>query len=229
MESIRNESAGSVVLDLVAAINEKRAYLSEIDGLIGDGDHGINMSKGFTRAGERLKGDPGSLTHALATLGEVLFEGIGGSMGPLYGSFFNGMAETLGQREVDAPAFGEMLAAAVAGLQEIGSAQVGDKTLIDALVPARDAFLARPGGGEALRRLPRRDGRGGGEGQGVHPRPGGEAGAGEPARRALARRARRGRHLLRPHPPDDGLVAEGQAGRLKRVSRSPGRGRRGRR
>ncbi len=150
MEAVKNAEAGSVVLDLVEAINAKRAYLSEIDGLIGDGDHGINMSKGFTRAGERLKGNPGSLTHALSTLGEVLFEGIGGSMGPLYGSFFNGMAEALGERDVDAAAFSEMLAAAASGLQEIGSAKVGDKTLIDALIPARDAFAAAVGEGKPL-------------------------------------------------------------------------------
>jgi dihydroxyacetone kinase phosphoprotein-dependent L subunit len=144
MASVRNVTAQSVVTDLVAAINANRAYLSEIDGAIGDGDHGINMSKGFTAAGERLAASPApNLSGALAVLGETLVEGIGGSMGPLYGNFFLALSEALGRREtVDAAALGAMLDAGLSAIQELGDAKVGDKTLIDALVPARDAFSA---------------------------------------------------------------------------------------
>ena len=78
----------------------------------------------------------------------TLLEGIGGSMGPLYGSFFMGLAETLsGKETLDAPLFGEALAAGVAGVETVGSAKVGDKTLIDTLVPARDAYQAALAGG----------------------------------------------------------------------------------
>lgn len=141
---VRNDAAQSVITDLVAALNANRAYLSEIDGAIGDGDHGINMSKGFTAAGARLAATPApDLSAALGTLGETLVEGVGGSMGPLYGGFFSAMSEALGRREnVDAAAFSAMLDAGLAAIQEIGSARVGDKTLLDALVPARDAFAA---------------------------------------------------------------------------------------
>jgi dihydroxyacetone kinase phosphoprotein-dependent L subunit len=133
-----------VVTDLVAALNANRAYLSEIDGAIGDGDHGINMSKGFTAAGERLASAPAArLSGALATLGETLVEGVGGSMGPLYGTFFLSMSEVLGEREkVDGATFLAMLDAGLSAIQEIGSAKVGDKTLLDTLVPARDALAA---------------------------------------------------------------------------------------
>jgi len=151
VDHLRNDAAGSVVLDLVATVNANRAFLSEIDGAIGDGDHGINMSKGFTAAGAKLGAAPGSLSHALAVLGETLIEGVGGSMGPLYGTFFAAMAESLGARErVDAAAFSAMLAAGLNGIQEVGGAKVGDKTLLDALVPAREAFDAALRGGRSF-------------------------------------------------------------------------------
>lgn len=142
--SVRNDAAGPVVTDLVAAINASRVRLSEIDGAIGDGDHGINMSKGFTAARERLAALPAPrLTDALRVLGETLVEDVGGAMGPLYGSFFGAMGDALGDREaVDAAAFSSMLSAGLTAIQEIGNAKVGDKTLLDALVPARDAFDA---------------------------------------------------------------------------------------
>ena len=147
METVRNAAAVKVVADLVTAINANRAYLSEIDGAIGDGDHGINMSKGFTAAGAKLAGVP-DLTGALQVLGDTLLEDIGGSMGPLYGSFFGAMSETLGSKEsLDAETFGAMLAAGLSGVQELGSAKPGDKTLLDALVPAKQAFEAARQGG----------------------------------------------------------------------------------
>ena len=148
--TIELKQAGAVVLDLIAVINENRAYLSEIDGLIGDGDHGINMSKGFSQCGEALRAQPTlpGLAEGLDTLAMTLLEGIGGSMGPLYGSFFMGLAETLsGKETLDAPLFGEALANGVAGVETVGSAKVGDKTLMDTLVPAREAFQAAVAGG----------------------------------------------------------------------------------
>ena len=149
-QTLALQQAGAIVLDLVDTINANRAYLSEIDGLIGDGDHGINMSKGFTQCGEALRAHPElpGLAEALDTLAMTLLEGIGGSMGPLYGSFFLGLAETLsGKETLDATLFGEALANAVEGVETVGSAQVGDKTLMDTLVPAREAFQAAVSGG----------------------------------------------------------------------------------
>ncbi len=149
-QTLALKQAGQIVLDLVDTINANRAYLSEIDGLIGDGDHGINMSKGFTLCGDALRAKPElpGLAEGLDALAMTLLEGIGGSMGPLYGSFFMGLAETLsGQETLDAQLFGEALAAGVEGVETVGSAKVGDKTLIDTLVPARDAYQAAVAGG----------------------------------------------------------------------------------
>ena len=149
-QTLALKQAGQIVLDLVETINANRAYLSEIDGLIGDGDHGINMSKGFTQCGEALRAHPTlpGLAEGLDTLAMTLLEGIGGSMGPLYGSFFMGLAETLsGKETLDAQLFGEALANGVAGVETVGSAKIGDKTLMDTLVPAREAFQAAVAGG----------------------------------------------------------------------------------
>lgn len=148
MAGIANRGAGGIVQDIAAVIVENKAYLSEIDGKIGDGDHGINMAKGFGRASERLDPD-GSLTDAMQVLSDVLMSEIGGSMGPLYGMMFSDMADDLGDAEtIDAAGFGSMIRAGLEGVQEIGSAKVGDKTLLDCLVPAVEAFETAIGKGE---------------------------------------------------------------------------------
>jgi dihydroxyacetone kinase len=138
--------SGGLVRDLIASIVANRQYLSEIDGLIGDGDHGINMAKGFNGCAARLDalGDKAlELPVALTQLSKALMDDIGGSMGPVYGEFFRGLADTLAPHsQLDAALFGDALAAAVANVQAMGNAKVGDKTLMDTLLPALDAYRA---------------------------------------------------------------------------------------
>lgn len=137
-----------IVLDLAAAIQAHKQWLSDIDGAIGDGDHGINMNKGFALCAEQLGREPGDLTQALATLSRILLTKIGGSMGPLYGLFFKAWATTLqGTTTVDAATFGRMLQAARAALEQISPAKPGDKTLMDVLVPATEAYASALGAG----------------------------------------------------------------------------------
>ena len=143
MDAVSQRDAGPIVLDMAAAIVREQAFLGEIDGAIGDGDHGINMSKGFRMAAAKLSGGGFDLTHGLATLGDTLLSDIGGSMGPLYGSFFNEMADALrGAEYLDADRLAAMLRAGRESIVEVGGAKVGDKTLIDVLVPAEAAFNA---------------------------------------------------------------------------------------
>ena len=143
MASFKNADAGIIVDQLIKTIQEQRDYLSEIDGKIGDGDHGINMNKGFTMCEDKLKGKTYNLSEGLSILGETLLDDIGGSMGPLYGMLFDEMAMACEDaEEIDAEVFGEMVTNAVEGLQEISPAKVGDKSLIDTLVPAKEAFIA---------------------------------------------------------------------------------------
>lgn len=138
---IKNSEAGSIVFDLVAKIHENTEYLSEIDGKIGDGDHGINMNKGFMLCQKKLEGTSFSFTEGLNVLASTLLEDIGGSMGPLYGILFEEMANASQDAEwIDADTFGSMMTAALAGIQEISTAQIGDKTLMDVLIPAKESY-----------------------------------------------------------------------------------------
>jgi dihydroxyacetone kinase len=152
--SVPLATSGDLVRDLINTIVANRQYLSEIDGLIGDGDHGINMAKGFTGCGTRLDalGDAAQqLPAALEQLSQALMDDIGGSMGPLYGEFFLGFVKTLmPQAQLDASLFGDALVAAVARVQGMGNAQVGDKTLMDTLVPALAAYRAAQNAGDGF-------------------------------------------------------------------------------
>lgn len=144
--SIDLNDAKNIVQNMIDTIVENRQYLSEIDGLIGDGDHGINMAKGFTGCAQRLEklGDKAAhLPTALDQLSQALMDDIGGSMGPLYGKFFDGWASTLSPySRMDGELFGQALAAGIENIQKMGQAQLGDKTLMDTLIPALEAYNA---------------------------------------------------------------------------------------
>jgi len=158
MQILRSSDGPQIMQALISVIQEHRAYLSELDGAIGDGDHGINMSKGFGLAGDQLGADGYDLSVGLETLGTTLMMEIGGAMGPLYGSLFMGMAAVCeGQERIDAALFGSMLQAAVDAVGDLGNAKVGDKTLMDTLIPAAEAYDAALAGGatfaQALERM----------------------------------------------------------------------------
>lgn len=140
-EQISTQHGNEIVGALIAVIVSNREYLSEIDGAIGDGDHGINMAKGFTLCAEAIKGQDLTLAQAFDAISDALMEGIGGSMGPLYGSLFMGMADSVRDKTVlDKQAFLAMLRNGLNELQDISSAGVGDKCLMDALIPAIAGF-----------------------------------------------------------------------------------------
>ncbi len=141
------QEAGSLIVDrLILAIQENKQYLSDIDGAIGDGDHGINMNKGFTLCREALDKQPGDFTYGLKTLGKILMMKIGGSMGPLYGKFFLSIGKALdGVQEIGKEEFGAALNAALDAIHAISPAQVGDKTLMDVLIPAQEAYNGAAG------------------------------------------------------------------------------------
>jgi dihydroxyacetone kinase-like protein len=140
-EHISTQHGNDIVAALVRVIVSNREYLSEIDGAIGDGDHGINMAKGFAMCGEAIKGQQLSLAQAFDAVSDALMEGIGGSMGPLYGSLFMGMADGVRDQPVlDKRVFLAMLQNGLSELQDISSAGVGDKCLMDTLLPAIARF-----------------------------------------------------------------------------------------
>lgn len=144
--TFRDSEAGCVLLGLIETIQTNAAYLSDIDGMIGDGDHGINMNKGFTLCETRLEGREYSMSEGLLVLSATLMEDIGGSMGPLYGVFFEEISAACAE-VIDAKAFEGMLKAALQGIRELGNADRGDKTLLDTLIPGIEAFSGAIAGG----------------------------------------------------------------------------------
>ena len=141
MNSFPNRDGKPILLAMVHAIQQNKAYLGEVDGLIGDGDHGMNMNKGFTLFETRFGGQDFSFTQGLAELGNILFSEIGGSMGPIYGTILMDAADAgADAADIDLDVLSRMLDSGLSGLQEIVQAQVGDKTLVDTLSPAVDAL-----------------------------------------------------------------------------------------
>jgi phosphoenolpyruvate---glycerone phosphotransferase subunit DhaL len=142
-----------------STVAENREYLTRLDSAIGDADHGINMDRGMKAVTAKLDGLEGDDIGALLkTVGMTLVSTVGGAGGPLYGTLFlqMGMA-TAGKSELEPEDWAAALDAAVKGVQMRGKAEPGDKTMVDALIPARDAFSAAVAEGgasfeEALRK-----------------------------------------------------------------------------
>jgi phosphoenolpyruvate---glycerone phosphotransferase subunit DhaL len=132
--------------ELVAADADR---LTRLDSAIGDGDHGTNLNRGLRAAVQSLTPDlpPGKV---LVTAGRALVSKTGGASGPLYGTALRRAGRALGDAsEVGAGELGEALRAALDGVQELGHAEEGDKTMIDALAPAVAAYEAAAGNGMA--------------------------------------------------------------------------------
>jgi dihydroxyacetone kinase-like protein len=143
MEAFSNKEGAVILEQMVLAIQEQKQYLSDIDGAIGDGDHGINMNKGFSMALEALQKDPGDLAHGLKTLARILMMRIGGSMGPLYGKIFKSMGTAFSDHpQIDGSLFQKALHRVREEMETLSPARIGDKTLVDALYPAIEAYDA---------------------------------------------------------------------------------------
>lgn len=118
------------------------AHLTELDAAIGDADHGANLKRGFTSAAGAVAAEPPATPGALLTaVGVHLTNTVGGASGPLYGTVLRRMGKILGEAPVVEPAtLGRALAAAVASVRRLGDSAPGDKTMVDALQPAADAY-----------------------------------------------------------------------------------------
>ena len=135
------------------AIVKNKEWLTELDSAIGDADHGINMSRGFTAVGEKLKalGNDKDPATVLKAVGMTLISTVGGAAGPLYGTaFLRASAAVAGKNVLDRDAMAAVLAAAISGIKERGKAVQGEKTILDALEPAYAAFAAGAAGDSTL-------------------------------------------------------------------------------
>ena len=125
-----------------AVIEEQRDHLTQLDAAIGDADHGINLSRGFAAVLSALETANPATPGAILTLtGSTLISKVGGASGPLYGMAFRSAGKALGDSaDVDLAGLAAALEAALAGVQRLGAAREGDKTMVDALAPATGAF-----------------------------------------------------------------------------------------
>ncbi|RNI25269.1 dihydroxyacetone kinase subunit DhaL [Flexivirga caeni] len=134
-------------------IHDNAPLLTELDSAIGDADHGSNMDRGMTAVVDALDvGEFTSPADLFKKVGMTLVSSVGGASGPLYGTFFLRFGGKLGAGPVDAEGLGVALHAGVDGIVQRGKAAVGDKTMLDAWVPAVEAYdaAASSGVGAAL-------------------------------------------------------------------------------
>jgi dihydroxyacetone kinase-like protein len=121
---------------------ENKAWLTELDAAIGDADHGINLDRGFTAVKAELARLPSpDIAALLKTAATVLIRTVGGASGPLYGTFFlRASAACTGKTELQAGDVVAMFQAGAQGIQQRGKAELGDKTMLDAWLPAVQAM-----------------------------------------------------------------------------------------
>jgi phosphoenolpyruvate---glycerone phosphotransferase subunit DhaL len=154
-------TAGTISLDQLTAwlrrfaelVTDQRAYLTELDSAIGDADHGANMARGMTAVMEKLDGagTPGAADELFKTVGMTLVTSVGGASGPLYGTFFLRMGMGAGPiSSFDGAQLGLALRAGLDGVVARGKAELGDKTMFDAMSPALDAYDAAIAGLDKL-------------------------------------------------------------------------------
>jgi dihydroxyacetone kinase-like protein len=137
-ETITPERMHDALEQVCDVIEVQKTYLSELDGAIGDGDHGVNMAKCFREVKKKLSANRGKdFQSVLKDVGMVVLNSVGGAMGALYGTFFLKLAkEAAGKSELHLGDLVLMLQDAEKGILDIGKAKPGDKTLIDTLSPA---------------------------------------------------------------------------------------------
>lgn len=139
----------AVLKDIIAVIEENAQFLTDLDAAIGDNDHGINMARGFKKVGTDLPALEGKDIGAiLKKAGMDLVSTVGGSSGPLYGTaFMKAGAKAAGKNEIGLEDFLAMMDEAIGGVQLRGKAVRGEKTMLDAMIPAQEAMKAAAAGG----------------------------------------------------------------------------------
>ncbi len=126
---------------IAAAVAEQQDHLTQLDSAIGDADHGVNMHRGFTAVVAALDGfEAATVGDVLVKTGTTLISVVGGAAGPLYGTFFRAAGKQLTEPTAGAGQLATALSAGLEGVQKMGAAAPGDKTMVDALAPALAAF-----------------------------------------------------------------------------------------
>ncbi|MGL6106465.1 dihydroxyacetone kinase subunit DhaL [Romboutsia sp.] len=135
---MKSEQLIQIINKIGEVIEENKLYLTELDATIGDGDHGLNLSKGFKAVKEKLATlNTSSISEVLKTTGMALVSSVGGASGPLYGTAFMKASMVVNNKEeIDINDLEKMLEEALNGVKMRGKSQFGEKTMIDAIEPA---------------------------------------------------------------------------------------------
>nr|WP_028061041.1 dihydroxyacetone kinase subunit DhaL [Candidatus Solirubrobacter pratensis] len=135
-----------------AAVAAEADHLTQLDSAIGDGDHGVNLTRGFRAVEQALADQDGTPPgKQLILAGKTLVSTVGGASGPLWGTALRRAGRALGDAAtLDGPALAGALEASLAGVVELGAAEPGDKTMVDALGPAVEALRTAVDGGSSL-------------------------------------------------------------------------------
>jgi dihydroxyacetone kinase-like protein len=152
-ETVGSAELGRWLRAFADEVTDHADELTRLDSEIGDADHGSNMRRGMTAVVGKLDAAPDAAPAALLkSAGMTLVSTVGGASGPLYGTFFLRMGTSAGDRaEFDGAAFAAALRAGLEGVVTRGKAQLGDKTMVDALTPAVDALDAALADGASLK------------------------------------------------------------------------------
>jgi phosphoenolpyruvate---glycerone phosphotransferase subunit DhaL len=136
---------------VASTIADQADYLTQLDSAIGDADHGVNMNRGFAAVTQALADyEAATVGDLLVRVGTTLVSRVGGASGPLYGTAFRAMGKELGAPTVDGTQLVAALRAGLEALQKLGAAVPGDKTIVDAYVPAIEALQAGVDRGDDL-------------------------------------------------------------------------------
>ena len=132
-------------------IIEEKEFLTELDREIGDADHGINMARGFTEVLAVLPKDSDNIGELLKKTGMTLLSKVGGASGPLYGTAYMQAGKVCAGKTSLTPEDGKAIfEAVIAGIQKRGKAVKGEKTMLDSIIPASEAYAAAIDSGASI-------------------------------------------------------------------------------
>lgn len=149
MSDFTLETAKAWMAAYAHKLDEKKEYLTELDSPIGDADHGTNMARGMNAANEPANLDQPDLGNLFKKVGLTLVSKVGGTSGPLYGTFFMRAGKEAGEAvSLDGERLSKVLHAGLQGVLDRGKAELEDKTMVDAMTPALAAFDEAIAGGD---------------------------------------------------------------------------------
>lgn len=141
---VSTDQVRAVVIAIAKIMEENKLYLTELDAAIGDNDHGLNMARGFLAVEKKLEEAPGNTVgDVLKTTAMALISNVGGASGPLYGTLFlKGAGVVKDKTSIDLQDFAQLLSEGIAGVMARGKAHLGEKTMLDVLIPVQEQLAA---------------------------------------------------------------------------------------